>query len=80
MKISRMIDAPHSTTSLTSSDLRAALARSGGRAYRVSARLMMHPTTLSLILNGHRLLDQTLARRILAAIDLEKRDHLLNLE
>jgi len=41
-----MIDAQHSTTSLTPSDLRAALARSGVRAYRVSARLRMHPTTL----------------------------------
>lgn len=43
------------------------------RAYCVAARLRIHPTTLSLILNGHRPFDQALAGRIVAALKLEQR-------
>jgi len=67
-----MIPAPHQSTHLTASDLRAALARDRGRAYCVAARLQMHPTTLSLILNGHRAFDQALAGRIIEALKLEQ--------
>lgn len=68
-----MIDAPCSTTPRTAADLRAALAHAGVRAYCLAARLRMHPTTLSLILNGHRAFDQALAGRIVAALKLEQR-------
>jgi len=69
-----MLDAPHANRSvpITAGDLRAALARAGVRAYCVAARLSMHPTTLSQILNGHRAFDPALARRIVAAIAQEQ--------
>jgi hypothetical protein len=67
-----MSDAPNATIPLTASDLRAAIAHAGVRAYCVAARLRMHPSTLSLILNGHRYFDGKLASRILEAIKLEQ--------
>jgi hypothetical protein len=68
----RMFDASQATAVVTASDLRAQLARAGVRAYILAARLRMHPTTLSLILNGRRAIDSAQARRIVAAIRAEK--------
>lgn len=60
------------TTVATAADLRAELARAGVRVYRVAARLQMHPSVLSQILNEHRQFDQALSKRILAAIMQEQ--------
>lgn len=68
-----MSDLLHPTTHLTAPDLRAEVARVRARAFRVAARLDMHPSTLSLILNGHRAFDQALAERVVAALKLEQR-------
>jgi hypothetical protein len=74
-----MFNAQQPTATFPSpSHLRAELARARVRAYCVAARLRMHPTTLSLILNGRRSLDSTLAARILTAIVREERDQTTN--
>jgi hypothetical protein len=67
-----IIDEQQTTKILTAADLRAALAHAKVRAYCLAARLRMHPTTLSLILNGHRAFDQVVAERILEAIKVEQ--------
>jgi plasmid maintenance system antidote protein VapI len=59
---------------LTASDLRAIIARAGVRAYSIAARLEMHPASLSQILNGHRPLGRALVKRIVEAIDWERRN------
>lgn len=69
-----MFDALQTSIPSTASDLRAALAHAGEHAYRVAARLGMHPTTLSLILNGHRAFDRTFAERFIAALQLEQQE------
>jgi hypothetical protein len=75
----RMINAQQSTPiPLNPSYLRAELARARVRAYCVAARLRMHPTTLSLILNGRRSLDSAVASRILAAIQREARNQVID--
>ena len=71
-----MIDALQATNPrpLTASDLRASLAWAGVRAYCVAARLRIHPTTFSQILNGHRLFDQEQGELIVQAIEAERLD------
>lgn len=67
-----IIDAPQATPSLTAQDIRAELAGAGVRASRVSTPHASDNTGIDL--NGHRLLDQALARRILSALSGEQQD------
>ncbi len=68
----RIMTDGHTTMTPTAADLRASMARANALAYCVAARVGIHPTTLSCILNGHREFDAELARRILDAIGQEE--------
>jgi len=52
----------------TDADLRAALARANAPRYLVAARIRLHPSKLSAILNGRAPVTRDLAERILEAI------------
>ena len=63
-------ESSHGTPVLvTAADLRAALARSRVPIYLVSARVMLNPVALGLVLNEHSDLNQELAEQVLRAIE-----------
>lgn len=53
-------------------DLRAAIARARIPIYVLSAKVGLHPSNLSQVLNEHRPLTPDLARRLREALDTEK--------
>lgn len=54
---------------MEASDLRALIARARVPVYRVAARVGLHPSTLSLFLNGRRPLTEALARAVVEAVE-----------
>ena len=60
-----------SRSKTTAADIRAAIARSGIHAYIIGARARINPIRLSLITRGHVRITDTLAARILLAIEKE---------
>ena len=57
---------------VTAVELRAAIARSGIPAYVIGGRARIHPTHLSRLLRGREFVSQTVAARILAALEIEQ--------
>ncbi len=57
------------TTSPTAADLRAAIARRRLRLYHLAPVVRIHPSTLSLLLNGRRELPEDVALKILRAVE-----------
>lgn len=64
-----------STSKTTAADIRAAIARSGIPAYIIGARARINPIRLSLITRGHVRITDSLAARILLAVEKEVAAH-----
>ncbi|HEV8329182.1 MAG TPA: hypothetical protein VGQ08_17030 [Nitrospiraceae bacterium] len=63
------------TSKTTAADIRAAIARSGIPAYIIGARARVNPIRLSRITRGHCRITDSLAARILLAVEKEIAAH-----
>ena len=64
-----MVVVPSTSSQVSASDLRAAIARSHQYIYVVAAKAKINPISLSRILNGRTKITERTAARILRAID-----------